>query len=274
MYNITAFVNDSLGQANNTALASNVRFDNTKPVASISCGVTSIKKDSILTCTCSATDGDGSGENETARVVTANPSTALTGTFTTSCDVTDYVGLIDSSSWTYTVTGSGGGTTSGGSTGGTTITVTWKKTHLVTEEQFKIGSTKQLPNNERFSFEFENETQYVGVLDLTSTTATVKVEDTEVILDIGDEEKFDLNNDGYYDLSVNLNSISADKADITIKAIREEIRETVVEKESSPAAQLTTTETLSEEKNLLWLWILIGVIVIILVVYLVKRNKQ
>ena len=40
---------------------------------------------------------------------------------------------------------------------------------------------------------------------------------------IGDEKKFELNDDGFYDLYVKLNNIVSGKANVSIKEIHEEI---------------------------------------------------
>jgi len=71
------------------------------------------------------------------------------------------------------------------------------------------------------------QTHYVAVLNVTSTTARINVTSDPQIatLNIGEEKKFELTDDNDYDLSVTLNDINATslKADITILEISEEM---------------------------------------------------
>jgi|SRR3989344_1314419 len=128
-YNITVYVNDSLGNLNNTARVSRILFDNTLPSLSHSCDDYSVEEDDVITCTCNPSDSpsginlsyDGDGKS-----FTENPSTSSTGNnFPTTCTTQDTAGNFKTSTLYYNVTGgssggSSGGGSSGGSTGGTT----------------------------------------------------------------------------------------------------------------------------------------------------------
>ncbi len=93
---------------------------------------------------------------------------------------------------------------------------------------------------------------------------------------MGDTKKFDVTADGYYDLSITLNEIESNKADITIKSIKEKItEETAAEGETGAAAQ-AEQEALPTEKNLNWTWIIIGIVVVVLIVgivYYIKKRR-
>ncbi len=119
-YNITLVVNDTLNQQNTTAVASKLRFDQSAPSASFSCTPTTASTSETISCSCSGSDTLTSIGSTT---YTANPSTAETGTFTTSCTVENTAGLSTVSQITYTVNqppaaGSGGSGGGGGGAGG------------------------------------------------------------------------------------------------------------------------------------------------------------
>jgi len=145
----------------------------------------------------------------------------------------------------------------------------WKRTYVVTDEQFIEGYTKELAKKHRFKIPIGGENHYVGVVELTDTTATINVSSTpqQATLAIGDIRRFDVTEDGYYDLNVKLNSIENNKANLTIKSIHEKVTvETEAEeaeKEEKAKGEAETTPI--EKKNLTWLWIVIGIIVLILV---------
>ena len=115
IYNITAFVNDTLGNLNNTARHHTVIFDNTQPSASLSCSPTTVNSGDTITCTCSASDAT-SGVKTTSNKNSGKPPTSSSGTGTTDCTVTDYAGNSFTATASYTVEQGGGG--SGGSSGG------------------------------------------------------------------------------------------------------------------------------------------------------------
>ncbi len=123
-YTITAYVNDSAKNANNSANTSIFTIDNTKPSVAYSCSPTSVDQSDTTTCTCTVSD-TMSGLNGTASF-TASPSTSSSGTFEVTCSIADLAGNSKSTTATYTVvggsgTGSGGGGGAGGApTGGKT----------------------------------------------------------------------------------------------------------------------------------------------------------
>src|SRR3989344_4091506 len=187
-----------------------------------------------------------------------------------------------SSSSTTSTSSSGGG---GGSPS------TWTSTKVIPDAEFKAGVTKELKANERARVSVSgtagsSETHYVGVTKLTTTSITIEVSSTPqtAVFNIGDEKKFDVNADNYYDIYVKLNSIVNNKASLIIKSINEKI---VVE--TTPTASTTTPEvptaqtsetttTLAETGNsLIWL-ISIAIIVVIMIAaiiyYLAKKRQK
>lgn len=248
-YNITVYANDSTGNLNNSAIVYNIIFDNTNPTISFSCSLSSVTIGSTVTCSCSGTDAT-SGVATTS--YTANPSTSSTGTFSTSCTVTDYTGNSISSSVSYTVTSSRGG-------GGYT-------TYRPNEKELSEGYQKVVRKNQKISFKIGEDSHIFKVEDITETTIKISIfsETQEAILSIGEEKKFDISGNDYYDISIKLNSINFinkyyPKADLTIKTINEKItKEEIIKK--------TPTEEREEKekgrKDLTWLWIVIAIVIV------------
>jgi hypothetical protein len=179
---------------------------------------------------------------------------------------------------TATTTTNGGGTTGGGTT---TASFWTAGTHAITEEQFNEGFTKEFAAKSRVRISIESAYHYVGVTELTTTTATINVSSTpqQATLSIGDLRKFEVTNDSYYDLSVVLNSINAttSKADITIKSIHEEVtEETITEEEEKEKTAKGEDIEEKEGRSLIWLWIVIGVLVLAAAGsrVVVKKRKQ
>jgi len=114
--------------------------------------------------------------------------------------------------------GSGSGTE-----GGTTLF--WKNTFVASNNQLLDGFTREYSEKERAKVKVENEDHYVGIISLTNDSATINVSSDaqQAVFNIGDEKKFEVTGDDYYDLLVKLNSINGTKANVTIKSINEKI---------------------------------------------------
>lgn len=127
VYNITAYINDSLGNLNNSAKTYQLTFDNTLPSLSHSCDAYSAEENDVITCSCSSSDslsGINSSYGSSGVSFTANPSTSSTGSnFQTTCTTQDRAGNLNTSTLYYNVTsirqssssGSGGSGSSGSS---------------------------------------------------------------------------------------------------------------------------------------------------------------
>ena len=189
---------------------------------------------------------------------------------------TDYVGYTNNSisrSLTVSVPSGNGGTTG---SGGTTTTFWTAGTHAISDEQFEAGYTKELAIKSRMRVKVENTYHYVGVVNLTNTTATINItsDPVQVVLGIGDDAKIDVLDDGWYDIYVLLNDINESKANLSVQSIHEEIPEG-----EGPVA--TTGEEVEgegkeieeEEKKKWWLYGLIGVgIVVVIVIFFYLKN--
>jgi len=254
------YCDDSAGNSDWTDTNRTLIVDTTDPAPSASCTASTLSKGSALTCSCSATDAT-SGVNASATTAGSTPDTSNTGTFTYTCSATDYSGNSASSTFTYAISGSGGGASSGSTSFYT------QGTFIVSDQQFKDSFTKELSKKQRFKLKVGYETHHVGVVDLTTSTATINIssDPQQIILTVGDERKVEVNNDKYYDVLVTLNSIDNNKANITIKSINELITDEQVSEEQQnqeASEELKDIEAPGEppidtESNLLWLWILI-----------------
>ena len=132
--------------------------------------------------------------------------------------------------------GGGGGSSSGGSGGGSSQYATYE----ISENQLEAGYTKDLSPGNRINFPMGNNKGYVSVLSVYINGAEMGIfahdrkifytEEHPSVDIIPSQQKFEMTEDNYYDISVTLNSavINADGtriASVTLKKIHEEIPE-------------------------------------------------
>jgi hypothetical protein len=183
---------------------------------------------------------------------------------------------LDGTVTTVTSSGSNDDSSSSGSSG----VVYWRLTKSITDEEFKNGITKDLGTRERVKFDVGDEEHSIGVISMTSNTAVINVSSSpqQATFSIGDLRKFDVTDDGYYDVSVVLDSISSNKASLTIKEIREKVTEEseVGEQDKEDDAVEQKAKDEAEKKSLFWLWIIFifGLVVVVGVVvyYFIKKK--
>jgi len=129
--------------------------------------------------------------------------------------------------------GSSGSGSSGGSgadsSGGVSSTSFWNRTFNVSDIDFAAGYTKLLANTHRLKVYVDEDRHYVGVVAITSTTAVVNVSSVtqQEIFSAGEMHKFDVTEDNYYDISVLLNNIYNNSANLTIKSLHELVVDSV-----------------------------------------------
>jgi len=143
---------------------------------------------------------------------------------------------------------------------------------VATATELAAGKTESLKANEQVKFTAAGGTHTVAVSSVTSTSATVTVSSTpqQATLNIGDLQRFDLNSDGTYDISVKLNSVSGSQASITVTAISDSTATT-------PAVTPATPTTPEKASSKTWIWIIIIVVIIIAAIvgfYLYNKKKQ
>ena len=160
----------------------------------------------------------------------------------------------------------------------------WTSTFVLSDTQFVKGFTKDVATKERIKFTISNIEHYVGVSSLTSTTATIKIASTPVTatLSIGEEKKYEITNDSYYDLSVKLNNITSNKASLTLKSIHELITAPPeITPSPSPApspspspAPSPSPPTATTTSTLTWILVIVAVVVIIVVAFIIYRYNK
>lgn len=271
-----AYCNDS---TNNSDWSANrtLIVDTVAPVAAATCTSSLIGRGDSITCSCSGTDNT-SGINSSATSAGSTPDTSFIGVFTYSCGVSDYSGNSANNDFTYTV--SGGGGVSGGSSSSSNF---WTAgTFTISDEIFEESYTKELSKKQRFKVSVNSESHYIGVVDLTTSTATINItsDPQQIVLTVGDERKVEVSGDDYYDVLVKLNSIGSNKASITIQAINELVTPESTEQEQQKedaSGDLKETELGGEpEKKGLdwWGWVIIAVVIVGLILIFSLRKKK
>ncbi len=270
-YIINSTGNDTLGNMNSTGESRTIVLDTTSPVAAATCTPSSIIIGVGVTCTCSASDALSGVASSTA---TSTPTTYYSGTYSYTCTATDYAGNSASDIASYTIINEGGTGSSG------TTTSFWTKgTQTVTEEQFQNSYTKALQVRQRLKVKVETLNHYVGVTELTATTATISVESDpqEATLIVGDERMFEVSGDDYYDVLVKLNSIESSKANITVQSIHELITEdtTGAEEglEDAGDAAAEEDEAAADEGSKVW-WITGTIALVLVIVGIIFYKKK
>jgi len=276
---INIYINDTLSvlRLNSTLV---VQVDTVDPTSTASCSPTTVTTGDSFPCTCTTTDATSainsasSGGTSTSPDGTATPSS--TGTFTYTCSATDNGGLTSSATKTYSVTQTPGSGPSGGSSG-TTTTFWTKGTVSVSDAQFEGGYTNQVSAKQRLKVSVNNQNHYVGVKSMTTSTVTIEVSSTpqEATLSIGDERKFDVDDDSNYDIFVKLNSIIDNKANLTIQELDEPVtvESTTGEEEKEEGAQEEREGDLTKALPW-WAWVIIMVVVLVILGEAVRRNKK
>jgi len=161
-------------------------------------------------------------------------------------------------------------------------TIFWTNTQALTNAQFTNGYTKEYGAKHRATFKIGTVSHSMGVISLTGTTATINVSSIpqQKTLSAGDEWKVEVTGDNYYDVLVKLNSISNNKASITLKSINEAIPAQVTPPAAPPA---TTAEKIKEivkepSKALtswpFWTVVIVIIIIIVVLIFLLKNKKR
>lgn len=171
------------------------------------------------------------------------------------------------------VTSSSSSSSSSG--GGGTASFWSGVTKVLTSEQFSQGASKSLKKKDRVKIEVEENYHYVGVVSITETSAVINVSSIpqQAVFNIGDEKKFDVTEDGYYDLSVTLNSIENDEVDLTIVSVADE---KIAEEKYSPE---NVTESDGGVKFIfgnfkIWIFVFVVVVVLIILFYVIKKLRK
>jgi len=158
----------------------------------------------------------------------------------------------------------------------------WTGTFIPLDGQIEEGYSKELAVKKRIQVVIDGETHYVGVVNLSDTTATINVssDPQQRIMSVGEEWKVDVSDDNFYDLLVTLNSIKSSKANVTIISINEEVPKAAVisasgnETGTSEGLGIEEGEGVSEKGSLAWLWILFIVLIAIATGYTFYNKRM
>ena len=289
---IRVWVNDS---TNNIGLNNSyvVQVDGTAPV--ITLNSSSALTDS-LTLVYSTSEGSctvNRGTISGSTIVEYRLDCETSYSYTLNCTDSNGNSATLTESFSTSSCSSGGGSSSSGSTSSPSY---WSNTFLNENVNFINGVTKELSLKNRMRVELNGADHYVGVMELTSTTAKISVNSVpqDAVFSIGESKKFDVDNNGFYDVLITLNSIINNKASVTALPIYEKIVSEVVE-EAEVVTPIPTTEVPEEkvvpeeivgpttlekiitnlEENSLIYGILIGLIILALIGYSFrKKNKK
>ncbi|MEA3329501.1 MAG: hypothetical protein U9Q06_02040 [Nanoarchaeota archaeon] len=145
-------------------------------------------------------------------------------------------------------------------------------------EELNEGYQKIMYKNWKVSFKVNNESHTFKVEKVTETNAKISIssETQEATISIGEEKKFELSGDNYYDVLIRLNSLNSlgNKANFTIQTIHEKIISQQQESETEDTVQTSIGDKLEEIKSLIWLWILIGVIILGILAFILYNKKK
>ena len=255
---INVYVNDTVnifGLDNSFA----VLIDTAAPTATATCLPSTIQTGDSFPCTCSGTDATAGIDTSTGTSSSGSTTvTSSTGVFTYTCSVTYLAGNAGTATQQYTITQP----PSTGRSSGSSTTISWT-TNTLSDDVFSQGYTGKLAVNSRFSMQINGETHYIGVLSLTSEKVTIEVssDPIQVSLNVGEDTKVDVDNDGFYDVYILLNGIS-DGADLTVKKIYEEVTENSLAGEGNNTGTETSSQGDESGRNTIWIWILVGVFVL------------
>ncbi|OIO81759.1 hypothetical protein AUJ84_00540 [Candidatus Pacearchaeota archaeon CG1_02_32_132] len=171
--------------------------------------------------------------------------------------------------------GASGGSESSSSSG------TWTSTYADDSKELSVlGSvSRDLGAKQRMRLKVAGEEHYVGVKSLTGTSAVIEIASTpqEYTFNVGDVKKFDVDGDGFYDMSVTLGSIASAKAMVKVSPIHEVVSTTEEKaKEESKVGGEASGETSTGSSGLssgAWIGIIILLIAVIAVVVYFVRKK-
>ncbi|MFH1801685.1 MAG: hypothetical protein ABH804_02530 [archaeon] len=145
-----------------------------------------------------------------------------------------------------------------------------------TQEELNNGYTKIMYQNWEVYFIIENKSHTLKINYIISDAVKISIssEIQEATLLKGEEKKFEMTGDNYYDLLVKLNSIDYSTVNLTIKTIHEE-----KEKINIPVNEILTNETPTENKTeiekiepiLKWK-LFVAIIVVIFILILLGDN--
>ncbi len=157
----------------------------------------------------------------------------------------------------------------------------WSSTFNFADEEFSKKETiiKEVGKKQRIKLKISSAIHYVGVIDLTSTTVTINVSSIpqQAILGIGEEKKFEIDEDDFYDVLVKLNNFVNGRANLSVSYLHEETptqplppaeNSTLGSNETAADTNNAnldgnTAESGEGTKSRRWIWILIIIVIVL-----------
>lgn len=272
-YILKIWANDTGGNLNNTEYI-NITIDNHGPDVTATKNADSSAIDKLVidvvvdddtgggtgvgifsTCTTDRT-GDTVSDTDSTQTITETGLTPSTDyTYTITC--ADYLGWNGTLTKTFTTDSA---SVEGAVGGGTT--------YIPSTGQVGEGYRRDVEELDKVKITIENVEHSIMIGGVTENTATVTIGEEAATLNVGDEKKYELTGDNYYDLYIKLNSITGKKADLTVRAIHEEVP--VEEKKEEEAPIVKAAKSLLSS---IWFWVIV-VVIIAMVAYIVYRKKR
>lgn len=191
-------------------------------------------------------------------------------TYSLTITATDNEGNTNSASYSLETSPCSGG-------GSDYVAPTWKNTYVITNNQFSQGYTNTLSANERVRIPVNGMSHHVGVKSISQNSALIEVasDSQESQIDLGSTERFDVNHDNFYDLSVKVNSIVSDSVDLTITQISEPVESSQEDISSSETSDTGDVQDEVSDNSSNWIWIIVIVVLLFLAyLFFFKLRKK
>src|SRR3989344_1006520 len=183
------------------------------------------------------------------------------------------------------VTSSSSSSSSSSSGSGSVSQSFWTSTLIEDDVEFSEKKTilKNLSIKHRIRIRIDNEQHFAGIIGLTNTSAIINVSSTpqQATLNVGEEKKFDVNDNGYYDLLVELNSVTDNQANLELKYLHEKAPEgeTNLDESQSEMGFMEETNSLDGKKDNSWMnkkiiLFLVTLLIISTIIIRIYKNKR
>jgi len=144
---------------------------------------------------------------------------------------------------------------------------TGSKTYTASSSSLEEGYSVKLTKNQKVELNLGNGGKVVEVKSITSKKVVLEIGGEEYSFPKNSSAKFDLDNDGTYDLEIKNNDIIGRFADMEFRIISEEVASDEQEEQQSNVSEAI--------KNIeWWVYVVIGVVIILIVVGIVLKKKK
>ncbi len=168
---------------------------------------------------------------------------------------------------------------SGGSGGSSAFSSYLDLMHEISDRELEQGYTKDFREGQRIVFVLEDGEHYVKVVEIAEEYVKIEVASRvqEAVLVEGGIGFFDLDDDGRNDLKVKLNKVVGKRASLSVQKVLEDEEDEGEEIVMEGIEKAEGEENLGSEDGeteISDLWLFLGVVLVVLVVFLVMRVKR